>query len=199
MLCRPAQTAQVTAGSSIRVNAVAPGFIETPFTSKVLANETVKQWLLDRTPMGRIGVPGGHAAVGDDLADFLGIAGHVVKRDELERARPALAWAVALHARAGIVRAFAVPDASIDAWKTVWSLARGAACAVGTRKICPSCACTTPTPTESKAGSTMFWKCRGLAMKASWSPWKMFTSDGGGATPRGTEKQRPCAWRGPVG
>jgi glycerol-3-phosphate dehydrogenase len=27
----------------------------------------------------------------------------------------------------GILRAFAVPDASIDAWKTVWSLARGAA------------------------------------------------------------------------
>ena len=26
----------------------------------------------------------------------------------------------------GIKRAFTVPDASIDAWKTVWSLARGA-------------------------------------------------------------------------
>jgi NAD(P)-dependent dehydrogenase (short-subunit alcohol dehydrogenase family) len=45
------------AGAGIRVNAVAPGFIETPFTSKVLANPDVKQWLLDRTPMGRIGRP----------------------------------------------------------------------------------------------------------------------------------------------
>lgn len=45
------------AGSGIRVNAVAPGFIETPFTSKVLADDTVKQWLLERTPMGRIGRP----------------------------------------------------------------------------------------------------------------------------------------------
>jgi NAD(P)-dependent dehydrogenase (short-subunit alcohol dehydrogenase family) len=46
-----------TAGDGIRVNAVAPGFIETPFTSKILANETVKQWLIDRTPIGRIGRP----------------------------------------------------------------------------------------------------------------------------------------------
>lgn len=45
------------ASSGIRVNAVAPGFIETPFTSKVLANPEVRQWLLDRTPMGRIGRP----------------------------------------------------------------------------------------------------------------------------------------------
>lgn len=45
------------AASGIRVNAVAPGFIETPFTSKVLADPKVRQWLLDRTPMGRIGRP----------------------------------------------------------------------------------------------------------------------------------------------
>jgi NAD(P)-dependent dehydrogenase (short-subunit alcohol dehydrogenase family) len=46
-----------TAGSRIRVNAVSPGFIETPFTSKVLASASVRQWLLERTPMGRIGRP----------------------------------------------------------------------------------------------------------------------------------------------
>jgi len=46
-----------TAGTGVRVNAVAPGFIETPFTSKVLGDPAVKQWLLDRTPMGRIGRP----------------------------------------------------------------------------------------------------------------------------------------------
>ncbi|WP_440711780.1 SDR family NAD(P)-dependent oxidoreductase [Herbiconiux sp. YIM B11900] len=46
-----------TASSGIRVNAVAPGFIETPFTTETLGNEEVRNWLLERTPMGRIGKP----------------------------------------------------------------------------------------------------------------------------------------------
>jgi NAD(P)-dependent dehydrogenase (short-subunit alcohol dehydrogenase family) len=41
----------------VRVNAVAPGFIQTPFTRSVLGNPDVKNWLLERTPMGRIGKP----------------------------------------------------------------------------------------------------------------------------------------------
>ncbi|WP_311258462.1 SDR family NAD(P)-dependent oxidoreductase [Microbacterium sp. WCS2018Hpa-9] len=45
------------ASSGIRVNAVAPGFIETPFTAETLGNEEVRNWLLERTPMGRIGKP----------------------------------------------------------------------------------------------------------------------------------------------
>lgn len=45
------------AGSGIRVNAVAPGFIETPFTAEALGKEEVRDWLLERTPMGRIGRP----------------------------------------------------------------------------------------------------------------------------------------------
>lgn len=45
------------AQAGIRVNAVAPGFIETPFTQESLAKESVKNWLLERTPMGRIGKP----------------------------------------------------------------------------------------------------------------------------------------------
>lgn len=45
------------APSGIRVNAVAPGFIETPFTAESLAKESVRNWLLERTPMGRIGKP----------------------------------------------------------------------------------------------------------------------------------------------
>ena len=45
------------AANKIRVNAVAPGFIDTPFTTKVLANPEVKSWLLERTPLGRIGQP----------------------------------------------------------------------------------------------------------------------------------------------
>lgn len=45
------------AGSKIRVNAVAPGFIETPFTKGVLENPEAVKFLLDRTPLGRIGRP----------------------------------------------------------------------------------------------------------------------------------------------
>ncbi|HET6500311.1 MAG TPA: SDR family oxidoreductase [Amycolatopsis sp.] len=45
------------AGDRVRVNAVAPGFIETPFTRGVLANPDVKNWLLERTPLGRVGQP----------------------------------------------------------------------------------------------------------------------------------------------
>lgn len=45
------------AADHVRVNAVAPGFIETPFTKAVLGNPEVKSWLLERTPMGRVGKP----------------------------------------------------------------------------------------------------------------------------------------------
>ncbi|MBV6755483.1 MULTISPECIES: SDR family NAD(P)-dependent oxidoreductase [Rhodococcus] len=46
-----------SAADRVRVNAVAPGFIETPFTTNVLGNPDVKNWLLERTPMGRVGQP----------------------------------------------------------------------------------------------------------------------------------------------
>jgi NAD(P)-dependent dehydrogenase (short-subunit alcohol dehydrogenase family) len=45
------------AADRVRVNAVAPGFIETPFTRSVLGNPDVKNWLLERTPLGRVGQP----------------------------------------------------------------------------------------------------------------------------------------------
>ncbi|RJQ87864.1 SDR family NAD(P)-dependent oxidoreductase [Amycolatopsis panacis] len=45
------------AADQVRVNAVAPGFIETPFTKSVLGNAEVKNWLLERTPLGRVGRP----------------------------------------------------------------------------------------------------------------------------------------------
>lgn len=45
------------ASSGIRVNAVAPGFIRTPFTEEALKSAKVQRFLLDRTPMGRIGLP----------------------------------------------------------------------------------------------------------------------------------------------
>ena len=52
----------------VRVNAVAPGFIETPFTRSVLGNPDVKNWLLERTPMGRIGKP-------EDIANAVAFPG----------------------------------------------------------------------------------------------------------------------------
>jgi NAD(P)-dependent dehydrogenase (short-subunit alcohol dehydrogenase family) len=45
------------AADRVRVNAVAPGFIETPFTSPVLGKPEVLAWLLERTPLGRVGQP----------------------------------------------------------------------------------------------------------------------------------------------
>ncbi len=56
------------ASDHVRVNAVAPGFIETPFTKAVLDNQDVKNWLLERTPMGRIGKP-------DDVANAVAFLG----------------------------------------------------------------------------------------------------------------------------
>lgn len=54
-LTRALSVELATAG--IRVNAVAPGFIRTPFTEETLKSEEVQRFLLERTPMGRIGEP----------------------------------------------------------------------------------------------------------------------------------------------
>ncbi|MDJ1370041.1 SDR family NAD(P)-dependent oxidoreductase [Gulosibacter molinativorax] len=45
------------AGKNVRVNAVAPGFIETPFTAETLKAQETRDWLIERTPLGRIGQP----------------------------------------------------------------------------------------------------------------------------------------------
>jgi glucose 1-dehydrogenase len=42
---------------NIRVNAVGPGFIETPMTAAAAANEDGKALMLGMTPMGRLGLP----------------------------------------------------------------------------------------------------------------------------------------------
>jgi len=43
------------AKNKIRVNAVAPWYIQTPLTEKLLANEEYKKEVIDKTPMKRIG------------------------------------------------------------------------------------------------------------------------------------------------
>ncbi len=43
--------------SKIRVNALAPGFIDTRFSAALTGNDDIKKMILDRTPLGRIGQP----------------------------------------------------------------------------------------------------------------------------------------------
>jgi NAD(P)-dependent dehydrogenase (short-subunit alcohol dehydrogenase family) len=45
------------ASFGIRVNAIGPGFIETPMTQGIQDDETVKQRILSTTPLGRLGQP----------------------------------------------------------------------------------------------------------------------------------------------
>jgi NAD(P)-dependent dehydrogenase (short-subunit alcohol dehydrogenase family) len=45
------------APSNIRVNAVAPGFVVTPFTAESLADPAVVSWALERIPLKRLAMP----------------------------------------------------------------------------------------------------------------------------------------------
>jgi len=45
------------AKSNVRVNSVHPGYIETPMTTDLFANEQMMQWFLAQTPLPRLGKP----------------------------------------------------------------------------------------------------------------------------------------------
>jgi NAD(P)-dependent dehydrogenase (short-subunit alcohol dehydrogenase family) len=42
---------------NIRVNSIAPTFVETPLTKSFLTNDDFKEWVLQRIPLGRLGNP----------------------------------------------------------------------------------------------------------------------------------------------
>jgi NAD(P)-dependent dehydrogenase (short-subunit alcohol dehydrogenase family) len=71
------------AANKIRVNAIAPGFIETRFSSAIVANEALAAEVLHKTPLGRVGMPeeiaGGALYLASDAASFL--TGHTLVID----------------------------------------------------------------------------------------------------------------------
>jgi NAD(P)-dependent dehydrogenase (short-subunit alcohol dehydrogenase family) len=71
------------AASKIRVNAIAPGFVDTRLASAILKNEDLLHHVLGRTPMNRYGTPdeiaGGALYLASDAASFL--TGHTLVID----------------------------------------------------------------------------------------------------------------------
>ena len=69
--------------SKIRVNAIAPGFVDTRLASSVLQNESLLKGVVERTPLGRYGQPdeiaGGALYLASDAASFL--TGHTLVID----------------------------------------------------------------------------------------------------------------------
>jgi NAD(P)-dependent dehydrogenase (short-subunit alcohol dehydrogenase family) len=69
--------AQELASQGIRVNAIGPGFIETPMTAAIRADSARSSWAMSVTPMGRYGKPEEIAATAlflasDDASYFTG-------------------------------------------------------------------------------------------------------------------------------
>ena len=52
----------------VRVNAIAPGYIQTAMTADAFSDESAKEYLLGLTPIGRLGQPEEIAAVASFLA-----------------------------------------------------------------------------------------------------------------------------------
>ena len=71
------------AGSNIRVNAIAPGFVQTRFASAIVDNPDLKAKVLEHTPMGRVADPveiaGGAVYLASDAASYL--TGHTLVID----------------------------------------------------------------------------------------------------------------------
>jgi NAD(P)-dependent dehydrogenase (short-subunit alcohol dehydrogenase family) len=44
-------------GTGIRVNAIAPGLIDTKFSAAIVKNDTLSKMVMERTPLGRVGRP----------------------------------------------------------------------------------------------------------------------------------------------
>ncbi len=69
--------------SSIRVNAIAPGFVDTRLASAILKNDDLLKRVVGRTPLGRYGTPdeiaGGALYLASDAASFL--TGHTLVID----------------------------------------------------------------------------------------------------------------------
>jgi NAD(P)-dependent dehydrogenase (short-subunit alcohol dehydrogenase family) len=63
------------APSNIRVNSIAPGFVDTKLASAIVKNDALSQMVTSRTPQGRIAVPdeiaGGALYLASDAASFL--------------------------------------------------------------------------------------------------------------------------------
>ena len=69
--------AQELAAQGIRVNAIGPGFIETPMTAQLRGDASRSRWAMNMTPMGRFGTPEEVASTAlflasDDAAFFTG-------------------------------------------------------------------------------------------------------------------------------
>jgi NAD(P)-dependent dehydrogenase (short-subunit alcohol dehydrogenase family) len=71
------------AGSNIRVNAIAPGFVDTRFASAVLKNDALLDEVLKKTPMARYGTPdeiaGAAVYLASDAASYM--TGHTMVID----------------------------------------------------------------------------------------------------------------------
>jgi NAD(P)-dependent dehydrogenase (short-subunit alcohol dehydrogenase family) len=69
--------------SRIRVNAIAPGFVDTRLASAILKNDELLKTVVGRTPLGRYGMPdeiaGGALYLASDAASFL--TGHTLVID----------------------------------------------------------------------------------------------------------------------
>jgi NAD(P)-dependent dehydrogenase (short-subunit alcohol dehydrogenase family) len=69
--------------SKVRVNAIAPGFVQTRFASAIIDNPELRAKALERTPLGRVARPeeiaGGAVYLASDAASYL--TGHTLVID----------------------------------------------------------------------------------------------------------------------